>query len=59
MCAIHTQELDTAALHTARLAGRAVGVLVVAVLLGHLAVVAGVAVHDDADHTHFLRTLDL
>src|SRR5688572_14635086 len=52
------EELDTATLNTAWVAGRSLRVCLVSVLLRHLTIVTGVRVDDAADHTQLLCPLD-
>lgn len=51
--------LHTSTLNAARLASRAIGISLVAILFGDFAVIAGVAVDEDASHAEFLGALDL
>lgn len=55
----HAEILYAAALDAAWLSGRAIRVGLVAVLLGDFAIVARVAVDEDAGHAELLRALDL
>lgn len=53
------EELHTSTLNTAGVTGRAVGVLLVSILLGNGAIIARVSVDDGANGAKFLSTLDL
>ncbi len=54
----YAKKLHTSALHAAGLSSRAIRIGLVAILLGDVAVIAGVAVDEDASHAELLSTLD-